>query len=72
MDGIQHTRDFSGIKDAIGSFEYVGNSFWEKSANFIIMDTKVTISAESCQGAEAIGIELSYHPMKSRLENQSE
>ena len=75
MDGIQLPRDISGIKDTIGSFECVGNPFCEGSANFIILDTKVMISAEWIKAAketELLGIELSHLSMKSRLENQSD
>ena len=74
MDGIQNSKDFSGIKDDIGSFECVGNPFWEESANFITLAIKVKISAERIEAAkeaEAMGIELSYYSTKSRLENQS-
>ena len=75
MDGIQHPRDLSGIKDAIGSFECVGNPFSEESLHFITLDTKVMISVEwmkAAKEAEAMGLELSYHSTKRRLENQSE
>ena len=41
-------QDIFPYKDAIGSFECVGNPFWEASANFITLDTKVVSSAESC------------------------
>ena len=51
MDGIQHPRDFSGIKVAKGSFEYVGNPFWEDSAHFITLDTKM-ISAEGIKAVK--------------------
>ena len=54
MDGIQHPRDFFGIKDAIGSCECVDNPSWEESANFITLDTEVMISAESCQRGRSI------------------
>ena len=66
-------KDFSGIKDNIGSFECVGNPFWEESANFITLAIKMKISAEEMKAAkeaEAMGIELSYNATKSRLENQ--
>ena len=49
-------------------------SFWEESANFATLDTKVMISAEgikSANKAESMGIELSYHSTESRLENQT-
>ena len=75
MVGIQHPRDLSGIKDAIGSFECVGNLFYEESANFITLDIKVMISVEGVKAtkeAEAMGLELSYHSTKRGLENQSE
>ena len=75
MDGIQHPRDLSGIKNAIGSFQCVANPFCEESANFITLDTKVMILVErmkAAKEAEAMGIELSYHSTKRGLENQSE
>ena len=67
-------RFFSGIKDDIGSYECVGNPFWEESANFITLATKVMISAEGMKAAkeaEAMGAKLSNNSSKSRLENQS-
>ena len=70
----QNPKHFSGIKDDIGSFECVGNPFWEESANFITLATKVMISAEGMRAAkeaEAMAIELSYNSTKSGLENQS-
>ena len=75
MDGIQHPRYFSGIKDAIESLECVGNPSWEGSANFITLDTTVMISTawmKAVKKEEAMGIELPYHSTKSRLENQSD
>ena len=48
--------------------------FGEKSTNFIKLATEVMISAEGtkiAKEAEAMSIELSYHPTKSTLENQS-
>ena len=75
MDGIQHPRDLFGIKDDIGSFGCVGNPFCEESADFITMDIKVMISVDGIKAAkeaEAMGVELSYHSTKRRLENQSE
>ena len=48
-------------------------SFCEESANFITLDTKVMISVEGMKAAyeaEAMGIKLSYHSTKRRLENQ--
>ena len=74
MDGIQNPKDVSGIKDDIGSFEYVGNPFWDESTNFTTLATRVMISAEgmkAAKGAEAMDIELSYNSTKNRLENQS-
>ena len=74
MDGIQNPKDFSGIKDDIGSFECVGNPFWEESANFITLATRVMISAEGMKAAkeaEAMDIELSCNSTKNRRENQS-
>ena len=52
MDGIQHLRDCSDMKDAIGSFECVGNPFWEENAYFITVDTKVMILAEGMRAAK--------------------
>ena len=48
------------------------SSLWGECANFITMDTKVMTSAEGMKETKAMGIELSHHSTKSRLENQSE
>ena len=74
MDGNQNPKDFSDIKDDIGSFEWIGNTFSEESEHFITLATKVMISAEmmkAAKGTETMGIELSYNSTKSRLDNQS-
>ena len=75
MDGIQHPRNLSGIKDGKGSFESVGNPFGEDRANCITLDTKLMTSAEGMNAskeAEAMDVQLSKHSTKSKPENQSE